>query len=160
MAGEDTIMSASELQNQRFHYLFDPEFYAAQVSGNSFADRDSARLHYDTVGWKLGLDPSALFDTSAYLAANPDVADAGINPLQHYVEIGAAEYRGFGQTADESGFIFDVGPNVSQSDIQLIKTGLAITQRDLCITRGFPQSFEFGILGSCKTLSPRNPNCF
>ncbi|MFC4171943.1 carbohydrate-binding protein [Microvirga sp. GCM10011540] len=36
---------------------------------------------------------SASFDGAAYLAANPDVAAAGMDPLDHYVRFGAAEGR-------------------------------------------------------------------
>jgi hypothetical protein len=41
--------------------------------------------HYEQFGWKEGRDPSAHFDTTGYLAANPDVAAAGVNPLDHYL---------------------------------------------------------------------------
>jgi len=33
-------------------------------------------------------DPSAGFDTLKYLAANPDVAAAHINPLDHFINSG------------------------------------------------------------------------
>ena len=33
------------------------------------------------------------FDTTGYLAANPDVAAAGINPLDHYLTLGTYEGR-------------------------------------------------------------------
>jgi glycosyltransferase involved in cell wall biosynthesis len=36
---------------------------------------------------------SGLFDSAAYLRANPDVADAGMNPLMHYIEHGARTGR-------------------------------------------------------------------
>jgi hypothetical protein len=39
-----------------------------------------------------GRDPSAAFSTNGYLAAYPDVAAAGINPLEHYLESG--RYKG------------------------------------------------------------------
>ena len=42
--------------------------------------------------WK-GATPRALFDTAAYLAANPDVAAAGVNPLLHFLNFGRAEGR-------------------------------------------------------------------
>jgi serralysin len=44
-------------------------------------------------GWKEGRDPSADFDTLGYLAANPDVAAANINPLEHYLMFGVYEGR-------------------------------------------------------------------
>lgn len=49
--------------------------------------------HYLDQGWKEGRDPSAGFSTSGYLIANPDVAEAGHNPLLHFVNVGLAEGR-------------------------------------------------------------------
>lgn len=37
--------------------------------------------------------PHMMFDVSYYLATNPDVAQAGANPLQHYIRHGAKEGR-------------------------------------------------------------------
>ena len=42
-------------------------------------------------GWKLGLDPHPLFDTSYYLARNTDVINAGAEPLKHYITTGYSE---------------------------------------------------------------------
>jgi serralysin len=44
-------------------------------------------------GWHEGRDPSAGFDTLGYLAANPDVAAAGVDPLAHYLHFGIYEGR-------------------------------------------------------------------
>ncbi|XYK80787.1 MAG: hypothetical protein ROO70_00830 [Labrenzia sp.] len=52
-----------------------------------------ARWHFDNHGWKEGMDPSYVFDTSFYLEQNPDVAAAGINPLTHYLEYGVYQGR-------------------------------------------------------------------
>ena len=49
--------------------------------------------HYNAAGWKEGRDPSVNFDTSAYLAAYPDVAAANINPLMHFIAVGQQEGR-------------------------------------------------------------------
>ena len=49
--------------------------------------------HFQTVGWKEGRDPNALFDTAGYLATYADVAAAGINPLDHYHQFGWHEGR-------------------------------------------------------------------
>ena len=46
--------------------------------------------HFQTIGWKEGRDPNALFDTSGYLATYTDVAAADINPLDHYTSFGLA----------------------------------------------------------------------
>ena len=40
-----------------------------------------------------GRDPSAAFDTNGYLAANPDVAAAHANPLDHFMTFGVYEGR-------------------------------------------------------------------
>jgi GT2 family glycosyltransferase len=50
-------------------------------------------MHYLTHGVTEGRDPNELFDTDWYLAANPDVAAAGMNPLAHYLLAGRAEGR-------------------------------------------------------------------
>ena len=40
-----------------------------------------AEDHYNANGWHEGRDPNAFFDTSWYLATNPDVRASGVNPL-------------------------------------------------------------------------------
>lgn len=42
------------------------------------------------------LKDKRLFDSGAYLAANPDVARAGVDPLQHYLAHGLSEGRSRG----------------------------------------------------------------
>ncbi len=49
--------------------------------------------HYNSFGWREGRDPSSRFDTTSYLAANPDVAAAGVNPLDHFLMNGIYEGR-------------------------------------------------------------------
>jgi hypothetical protein len=49
--------------------------------------------HYLAFGWKEGRDPSDKFHTADYLAANPDVAAAGVNPLEHFLQFGFYEHR-------------------------------------------------------------------
>jgi hypothetical protein len=49
--------------------------------------------HYHQFGWHEGRDPSVGFDTTAYLAANPDVAAAHIDPLAHFLQFGIHEGR-------------------------------------------------------------------
>ena len=70
--------------------LFDIAYYLAQVAGLAAA---SAYAHFLSTGWKLGLDPSALFSTSYYLDHNADVKASGINPLLHFEQVGAAQGR-------------------------------------------------------------------
>jgi capsular polysaccharide biosynthesis protein len=72
--------------------LFDTDFYTAQraTTAGSVAELLD---HYDRHGWREGLDPSPLFSTVRYLKANPDVADAGVNPLMHYIQYGHSDGR-------------------------------------------------------------------
>jgi len=53
----------------------------------------SAEWHYQNYGAAEGRNPNAVFNTSEYLAANPDVAASGMNPLTHFLQYGAAEGR-------------------------------------------------------------------
>ncbi len=50
-------------------------------------------LHYLQTGWREGRDPHPLFAADWYLAQNPEVARAGINPLVHFVTQGAVAGR-------------------------------------------------------------------
>ncbi|UHC14278.1 hypothetical protein LRS73_17090 [Methylobacterium currus] len=45
----------------------------------------------DLIGWRGGRNPNAYFDTKGDLAANPDLAAAGIDPLEHVPQCGAGE---------------------------------------------------------------------
>src|SRR5690554_4722311 len=52
-----------------------------------------AETHYNTFGWKEGANPNPIFNTSEYLTANIDVAEASVNPFTHYLQFGANEGR-------------------------------------------------------------------
>ena len=68
--------------------LFDGEYYfdnnVIPADMNPFTD-------YIENGWKLGLDPHPLFDTSYYLNKNIDVRNEGVEPFQHYITQGYTE---------------------------------------------------------------------
>ncbi len=49
--------------------------------------------HFLLSGWRQGHNPSASFDTTAYLEDNPDVAAARLNPFVHFHEHGRREGR-------------------------------------------------------------------
>ncbi len=85
------IPPLSPVQMARLRKAFDPVFYGAQV-GPDLGDRDPLD-HFLATGWRSGHDPSAAFAVRDYLASNPDVAAAGINPLIHYLDFGKAEGR-------------------------------------------------------------------
>ncbi|WP_056004482.1 LysM peptidoglycan-binding domain-containing protein [Sphingomonas sp. Leaf67] len=74
---------------------FDPVYYANTYDDLAGIANDpiALRAHWQNSGWREGRNPNADFDTRYYLASNPDVAAAGINPLEHYANYGAGEGR-------------------------------------------------------------------
>lgn len=87
-----TYLNEAGLQLERMGPLLDPDFYVAQVP---YLDRLqlSPAEHYLAIGWHMRLDPSPVFSTRQYLALNPDVAAAGVCPLDHFAEHGRNEGR-------------------------------------------------------------------
>lgn len=73
-------------------HFFDKKFYETE-SGTKFLSNSEACIHYLTIGWKLGQNPSEKFNTKFYLASNPDVRNDGANPLVHYFYSGLLEGR-------------------------------------------------------------------
>ena len=84
-----------------FHPARYRERHGAAVAGAA-----NLFLHYLTLGREQGLEAEPAdsraaraeliarnFDPEAYLAAYPDVADSGLDPVPHYIEIGEAEGR-------------------------------------------------------------------
>lgn len=70
--------------------LFDPPWYRSTYPEAAGHD---ALAYFLESGWKAGHDPGPGFDSAYYLAANPDVAAAGINPVSHYLRHGRDEGR-------------------------------------------------------------------
>ena len=70
---------------------FDGDWYAA-ANGLGKAGRHAA-LHYLQFGAARGLPPSPSFDGARYLQTYPDIRDAGVNPLLHYIRHGENEGR-------------------------------------------------------------------
>lgn len=72
--------------------FFDAEWYARTYP--EAGGVQNALTHFLKSGAAGGNDPGPKFSTSAYLAANPDVREAGYNALLHYLRFGRAEGRG------------------------------------------------------------------
>jgi len=105
---------------------FDAAYYlstnpdVAAAAGHS-VDADSfAFYHFLTFGAAEGRDPNAYFSTRGYLAANADVAAAGMNPLQHYEQFGWHEGRGGGGNFDVHAYL-KVNPDVALAQIDPIQ---------------------------------------
>lgn len=112
------------LHRARIESLWDREYYLSQIP--SLPAGVTPLTHYRTVGWKQGLDPSPWFDTSEYVAANPDLDFAGTNPLDQYIRSGMDELRGFGAVPDESGLIFEIGPGVTKKQEAIVREAMSI----------------------------------
>jgi glycosyltransferase involved in cell wall biosynthesis len=72
--------------------LFDGEWYAQRYRDVQQLELDPAE-HYLRIGARLLRDPGPDFSTRFYLVTHPDVANAGVNPLWHYVAHGRLERR-------------------------------------------------------------------
>jgi hypothetical protein len=70
--------------------FFDISFYRSIYPDAGGTD---PLAQFDLLGWQLGRAPSLDFDGAKYLAANPDVAAAHVDPLWHFLAVGASEGR-------------------------------------------------------------------
>ena len=101
LANIDTSkLKKSELKDTKYlchyAYVFDQDYYAKQLpadEANTLHCLGDFVLHYCTIGWKKGLDPSELFETNSYLSKYPDVKKEGYNPMRHFFQFGVYENR-------------------------------------------------------------------
>jgi O-antigen biosynthesis protein len=77
-----------------FRSLFDPLWYAAHQIGEP-SDPLSALRHFVLQGDSEGRPPGPAFSGDKYLQLHPDVAEAGIPALAHYLTYGKAEGRDY-----------------------------------------------------------------
>lgn len=70
---------------------FDPDFYRAVYT--DLAADIGPLWHYRMAGWREGRDPAPWFSVEGYFAANPDVAQAGLEPFSHFLAYGRHEGR-------------------------------------------------------------------
>ena len=69
--------------------LFDLAWFCGAYGANS----GTALMDWCATGWREGQQPNLYFDTNWYLSYYKDVADAGGNPLAHYISHGEREGR-------------------------------------------------------------------
>ena len=80
------------ISSEKFHSLisnspyFDKEWYEENYDISN--EYDDAATHYLKIGFKRGYNPGPDCDSNEYLEANPDVKNAGLNPLVHYEDSG------------------------------------------------------------------------
>ncbi|WP_317214225.1 hypothetical protein [Gluconobacter sp. GP1] len=96
-------LSAFQVDEKILQEFFDENYYRTHYP-NVVQPNDDAFIHFMTVGWRSGCNPSTKFDTQFYLDNNPDVSFSSLNPLEHYVKSGHAEGRlGIPLHVDEAG---------------------------------------------------------
>ena len=83
-----------EMDVIRSSEFFDEQWYYNKYPASLYFP-GGAVAHYHRYALKKQMAVGPLFDTRAYLLANPDVAGAGHNPLVHFVRHGRREGRGF-----------------------------------------------------------------
>ena len=96
-APSDPAAAALRYEMDLVREHFDPAYYLATLSESPSKSElaDIGLLqHFCAFGWKEGRDPCEWFSVERYLGAHPDVAEAGWNPLVHYVSYGKDESRG------------------------------------------------------------------
>ena len=86
------VVSAKDVRLIEGSRMFDAQYYVDQLVDEKGGAMSPAR-HYALHGWRKGLDPGRLFNTTGYLARNPDVLAANVNPLVHYLRFGVHEGR-------------------------------------------------------------------
>lgn len=76
-------------------FIRNSEFFDCQWYKNKYQldGNEDPVIHYLTIGWKLGYDPSENFSTNQYFLANSDIDRENMNPLLHYEMVGRNENR-------------------------------------------------------------------
>ncbi len=134
---------------------FDTKYYRQQVRHLNL-EPGLEFEHFETVGWRMRLNPNDWFETHFYLENNPDVETRGENPLLHYFRFGKREGRlpnyissvkptirkGFGTTIEmdaippeiASRIFIQAGRNCSVvlKGIDVLETSLSIHMADNC----------------------------
>lgn len=85
-------LTPAQSERLRQSGLFDAAWYLAR-HGDVAKGRLSPFDHYCRIGAALGRDPGPMFRVSDYLAANPDVAAAGVPAILHALDGGLDEGR-------------------------------------------------------------------
>lgn len=92
-AGLDPLLhyfEYGEAEGRRPIEHFDPEWYRAKYGIADGACCLTHFLRHRLAGW---VSPVPEFDPVHYLSQSPDVAEAGMDPFEHYLIVGAAEGR-------------------------------------------------------------------
>lgn len=73
--------------------LFDPVWYLKENPDLSTLPKEELLDHFMKHGFREGRSPGPQFDVRYYLETYPDIAEADLNPLVHFLQSGADEGR-------------------------------------------------------------------
>ncbi len=143
-------LTANDIEKLRA--AFDPAYYTSQYADVRIGGEDPF-LHYMTLGWMEGRNPSRDFSTSFYLKLYADIRNSGMNPFVHWVLYGATELRAaisFRQKIAGRNY----APKVS-AIIPNYNHGKFLAQRiDSVISQSYP-NIDLLILDDCSTDESR-----
>jgi hypothetical protein len=110
------------MQNELFKLILDNRLFNAQYYSSSikqfFTDEAQALQHFLSQA-EPAADPSLFFSVNWYLQTYPDVKQAGINPLQHFVTFGIDEGRK-GQADIQLTVLKELDSLINQADKQRV----------------------------------------
>jgi GT2 family glycosyltransferase len=97
--------------------LFDSKHYRRQLEQfDSGRNAGIPLCDYLEQGWREGINPNPFFDVSFYLEQSPDVANAGMEPLGHFIRFGSFEKRNPHPIFDIA-FYLGKNPDVAHSGV-------------------------------------------
>lgn len=145
--GADERLRLIECHVLKKYRLLDEEFYAQSylTEGASIRPAD----HYLQFGIVQGLKPNAYFDPFEYIAAYPDLAAFGMDPVIHYALFGWHEGRSAGSLFDGA-YYLECNPDVAASGMSPLHHFLEIGRREHLPPRR-PKFGEGGFVGMERT---------
>ena len=76
-------MAKAKSASRYNQFKFDEIYYRACYE-HLLKDEPDPKSHFENVGWKIGLNPNALFSTNHYLAANPGLVASDESAFEHF----------------------------------------------------------------------------
>ena len=114
-----------------YAYAFDINFYKNQLpreESEKIINLGNCLQHYCTTGWKLGIDPSHLFETNNYFSKYPDIKESEINPMVHFFKFGIREGR---YSMDDIHFMRKTAHIKKASSIDALKLDPSIKEKKI-----------------------------
>ena len=115
LSGETSFAQLSNTVVAKAH-LFDYKTAALELDSGLSIEQLSQFNQSDFNAIDYAFEGDEAFDSNFYLANNPDVKDAEVNPFAHYIELGASEGRDPNATFDSDFYLAD-NPDVRDAGV-------------------------------------------